>query len=189
MKKPWGVLGAAVLALIVVVPAIRATQVRYMNPEQLGAGSALVVSGKVAEVRSYWNPSRTKILTETRIDVSDSWKGSAGASVNVIQLGGLVGHVRMNVHGALAWKQGEEVLVFLESAGGDAWQVTGFSQGKYRIERNERGEPFVRNVPGDAAVIGAPVADGSRSAAGADSMPLGMFVRQALGRNAEGGSR
>lgn len=189
MKRPWGVLGAAVLALIVVVPTVWATQVQYMSPEQLGAGSALVVSGKVAEVRSYWNPSRTKIFTETLIDVTDSWKGSAGTSVRVIQLGGVVGHVRMNVHGALAWKQGEEVLVFLEGAGDDAWQVTGFSQGKYRIERNERGEAFVRNVPGDAAVIGAPAADGTRSAAGADSMPLDLFVRQALGGSAEGGSR
>jgi hypothetical protein len=160
-----------------------------MSPEQLGAGSVLVVSGKVAEVRSYWNPSRTKIYTETRIDVTDSWKGSAGASVDVIQLGGVVGHVRMNVHGALAWKQGEEVLVFLESAGDDAWQVTGFSQGKYRIERNERGEAFVRNAPGDAVVIGAPAADGSGRAVRTDSMPLDMFINQALGRSAQGGSR
>jgi hypothetical protein len=189
MRHFLGVAVAAVLALGFLVSVARATQVQYRSPQQLGAESALVVRGEVAEVRGYWNTSKTKIFTRTRIHVTDSYKGATGATVDVIQLGGVVGHVRMTVHGALAWKPGEEVLVFLESAGGDAWQVAGFSQGKYRVERNERGEPFVRNVPGGAAVVGAPGAGGSGPAAATRAVPLDDFVDRALGRNGEGGSR
>ena len=189
MTRFHSVLGAVFLALTVVVPNVWATQIQYRSPQQLGAESALVVSGQVTEVRSYWNDSRTKIITETRIDVFDSYKGAAGGSVNVIQLGGVVGNVRMTVHGALAWKPGEEVLVFLEATGSGIYQVSGFSQGKFRIERDERGEPFVQNVPGDVAVVGVPGDDGSVPAVGSASMPLQMFVDQALGRSQEGGSR
>ena len=189
MTRFFSVLGAVVLALIVVVPTVWATQIQYMSPQQLGAESALVVSGQVAEVRSYWNNSRTKIFTETRIDVTDSYKGTAGGSVNVIQLGGVVGNVRMTVHGALAWRPGEEVLVFLETTDNGAYQVSGFSQGKFRIERDKRGEPFVQNVPGDVVIVGVPGADGSVPAAPAAAMPLQLFLDRALGRSQEGGSR
>ena len=81
------------------------------------------------------------------------------------------------------------MLVFLEATGSGIYQVSGFSQGKFRIERDERGEPFVQNVPGDVAVVGVPGDDGSVPAVGSASMPLQMFVDQALGRSQEGGSR
>lgn len=183
MTRFYGVLGAVFLALTVLAPTAWATQIQYRSPQQLGAESALVVRGEVAEVRSYWNDSKTKIITETRIDVADSYKGAAGGSVNVIQLGGVVGNVRMTVHGALAWKPGEEVLVFLETTSPGVYQVSGFSQGKFRIERDERGEPFVQNAPGDAAIVGAPGVDGTVPVVSRAAMPLQVFVDQALGRN------
>lgn len=174
-------LGAAVLALTLLAPPARATQVLYRSPQQMGTESALVVHGTVTGVHSYWNESRTKILTEARVNVSDSYKGSAPREVNVLQLGGVVGNVRMTVHGALSWRPDEEVLLFLEPAGAGAWQVSGFMQGKYRIIRDENGRPFVMNAAvADVELVGAPGSGGRPRPSG--PVALDDFVDQALGR-------
>jgi len=177
------VLGTVVLVLTLLSTLALATQVLYRSPQQLGAESALVVSGKVADVKSYWNASGTKILTETSITVDDSYKGAAGRTVNVVQLGGVVGHVRMTVHGALSWNRGEEVLVFLEPFQDGAWRVSGFSQGKYNIVRDANGAPYIKNAPDTGVEIkGAPAATGLPGPARNAAVPLDDFINQALGR-------
>jgi len=183
MKGIATVLGAVVLALTLLAPHAWATQVLYLSPQQLGSESALVVSGTVRQVRSYWNESRTKILTETNIDVADTYKGAAGGTVTVVQLGGVVGHVRMTVHGALSWAPGEEVLLFLEPFESGSWQVSGFSQGKYRVVRDDIGEPFIMNAPQSGAeVVGAPSAGDAAAPVRSARVGLDEFVNQALGR-------
>jgi hypothetical protein len=148
MNRTVKVLGAVLLALTLMAPLAWATQVLYRSPQQMGAESSLVVRGEVTSVRSYWNESHTKILTETSISVGDTYKGASGRTINVVQLGGVVGHVRVNVHGSLSWSPGEEVLLFLEPFAGNAWQVSGFFQGKYNIVRDENGSAFVKKALG-----------------------------------------
>jgi len=182
MNRTVKVLGAVLLALTLMAPLAWATQVLYRSPQQLGTESSLVVRGEVTSVRSYWNESHTKILTETSISVGDTYKGASGGTINVVQLGGVVGHVRVNVHGSLSWSPGEEVLLFLEPFAGNAWQVSGFFQGKYNIVRDENGRAFVKNVPsGDSEIVGAPGAEGQLRRSG--PVALDEFVDQALGRN------
>ena len=181
MDRTVKVLGAVLLALTLMAPMSWATQVLYRSPQQLGTESSLVVRGEVTSVRSFWNESRTKILTETNISVGDTYKGAAGSSINVVQLGGVVGHVRVNVHGALTWSPGEEVLLFLEPSAGGAWQVSGFFQGKYNIVRDENGRAFVKNAPSvETEIVGAPGAEGRLRRSG--PVALDDFVDQALGR-------
>ncbi|MCK5406938.1 MAG: hypothetical protein KAJ37_05775 [Candidatus Krumholzibacteria bacterium] len=183
MNRFTKVLGASVLALTLVAPLARATQVLYRTPQQLGTESALVVSGKVTQVRSYWNESRTKILTEARVAVDESYKGVAGNTVRVVQLGGVVGHVRMSVHGALSWRPGEEVLLFLEPLKGGDWQVSGFSQGKFRVVRDHNGTPLIQNAPDSGVeVLGAPGAEDAVPRVRNPRVELNDFVNQALGR-------
>jgi hypothetical protein len=57
-----------------------------------------------------------------------------------------VGNVKVSVEGALQWRTGEEVLLFLESYGQTPqYQVAGLIQGRYDIERDpETGERYVR---------------------------------------------
>jgi hypothetical protein len=99
----------------------------------------------VEEVRSFWNRERTKIFTEAIIAVDETYKGPPLREARVLQLGGIVGHVNMHVEGALAWKRNEEVLLFLEPGMSGTFNVAGFSQGKYAIERDPRtNRAFVR---------------------------------------------
>ena len=176
MRRTATAMSATAAILLLCATAAPGTQIEYRTPQQMGAGSALVVQGRVTGVRSYWNGTRTKILTETRISVDRTFKGSAAGEISVVQLGGTVGHVQMRVEGAVSWERGEEVLLFLEPFRPGSYQVYGLSLGKYRIERDGRGRAFVRGAgPGIAELQGAP--ESERDA----RVPLDTFIDDALG--------
>lgn len=168
----------ALLAVAAMAPVALATSLIERTPEQLAQQSALVVDGKVTGVRSYWNADHTRIFTEATVDVDGTYKGRAASKVSVVQIGGVVGNVRMTAHGALAWAPGEEVLLFLESNDDDSWQVAGFSQGKYTIERDRTGREFVRQaMPPDTKGGGA---SATSPAAGVERVSLEEFLDRVL---------
>jgi hypothetical protein len=172
----------ALVLLVLVFAPVTATQIEYVSPKQMGSESSLVVRGKVTTTRCFWNEGNTKILTETVIQVDETYKGQSDASVSVLQLGGVVGTVRMHVHGALTWSPGEEVLLFLEPLDGGQHRVAGFSQGKFKVERDPvTGEPFVTRPALDGAeVLGAPGQGSGPQTQQAEKVPLDAFVRDAL---------
>jgi hypothetical protein len=178
MKRASSILRVSIPVLIALTAFAQATQIIYRSPQQMGEESALVVSGRVTGVRSYWNDTNTKIFTETSVAIDQSYKGSAGGTVNVVQLGGIVGHVQMKVEGALAWSPGDEVLLFLEPMSGDRYMVYGLSQGRYEIERDERGRPFVSR----GAFEGVEMLDAPEGRAPVtEKIPLDTFIDGALG--------
>lgn len=181
MQRVLTILGIPAIALVLVASAADATQVLYRTPQQLGGDASLVVDGRVTGVRSYWNESGNKIITEATVAVDGTHKGASSPVVRIVQLGGTVGHVRQTVHGALQWHAGEDVLLFLEAATPGAWQVCGFSQGKYLVERDPRtGRRFVRQAaPGGAELVGSP--DGTPGPRRTE-IPLDTFIDNALGR-------
>lgn len=182
MKGLTSILGGITLIVALAATTVEATQVIYRTPRQLGQDAALVVDGRVTGVHSYWNASHSKIITEAVVDVSQTYKGDGPSTVRVVQLGGVVGHVRMNVAGALTWQHGEEVLLFLEPATPGAYQVAGFSQGKFHVERDPRsGKPYVQQaVMSDVELKAAPGAQ-----PGADvprKLALDKFIDDVFGQ-------
>lgn len=173
MKKTMVTLVACALAALTAGTAA-ATQVIQRTPQELARESALIVDGTVTGVRSYWNEDRSKIFTEATVAVGSTYKGRGGNTVRVVQPGGVVGNVRMTAHGALGWSRGEEVLLFLEPSLPGAFQVAGFSQGKYAIERDARtGKAFVQQaLPADMAGGSAP--------AKAQRLTIEQFINQVL---------
>jgi len=159
MRFPASPSASLALGLLIFLasPAL-ATQVQYRSIEDLGAESALVVRGEVTGTRAYWNDAHTRILTETTVSVSERYKGSGPGELRLVQMGGVLDGVKMTVAGALAWQPGETVVLFLEDSLPGRYRVTGFSQGKYRVERDPRtGEEFVRQDGlGGAELIDAP---------------------------------
>lgn len=180
------VLRSLVLAaglVVVALPAL-ATQIIQVSPQEIAKASTLVVDGKVSGVRSYWNSDHSKIFTETTVDVNATHKGANASLVRVLQLGGVVGNVRQTAHGALAWKRGEEVLLFLEPAGKTqpgAFQVTGFSQGKYEIERDAKtGRKFVRQaMPGETSGS-TPASSSGNTSSQTEKVTIDQFLGQVL---------
>ena len=95
------------------------------------------------------------------------------------QPGGVVGNVRITAHGALQWKKGEEVLLFLEPSVPGAYQVAGFSQGKYTIERDASGKAFVQHArPADAPDPRS--TSGTQSARATETVTLEQFLDSVL---------
>lgn len=177
MKRASSILRVSIPVLIALTTFAQATQIIYRSPQQMGEESALVVSGRVTGVRSYWNDTNTKIFTETQVAVDQSFKGGAGGIVHVVQLGGIVGHVQIKVEGALAWSPGEEVLLFLEPFKGDKYMVYGLSQGRYDIERDVRGRPFVsRGAFEGVEMLDTPEDRSSETG----KVPLDTFIDKAL---------
>jgi len=182
MKRP----GFFVLLFLVVCLTAEyavATQILYRSPQQLGQQSTLVVQGKVSGVRSYWNDTRTKVFTETFITVEQTYKGAGATTVSVVQLGGIVDNVKVTVAGALQWRPNEEVLLFLEPFPGGAYQVSGFSQGKYDVLRDQSGRAFVKGPAlQDTQVLGSPTQDQLQRSSQPKDMPLDQFINRALDR-------
>lgn len=170
----------ACLCLALAAGVSLATQVVPRTPQELARESSLVIDGKVTGVRSYWNADRSRILTEVTVSVNSAFKGAAAGAVRVVQPGGVVGNVRMTAHGALSWKRGEEVLLMLEPATPGAYQVAGFSQGKFTIARDARtGRAFVQQaLPPDGDAPGAPAA----AAAVPPRTTVEQFINQVLPR-------
>jgi hypothetical protein len=160
------------------LPAL-ATQIIQQPPQQLAKDAALIVDGTVSSVRSYWNNDHTRILTETTVTVGSTHKGAAASSVRVMQPGGVVGNVRQTAHGALQWKRGEEVLLFLEPAQAGAYQVAGFSQGKYVIERDARtGRAYIEQAMPPAGA--GPSSSSGAVPASAGKVTLEQFLNQVM---------
>lgn len=178
------------LALFALVPTARATQIIYQAPEQMGQEATLVVRGVVSHVQSFWNETHTKIFTETIVAVDQTYKGREVRTARLVQMGGVVGNVRVHVHGALSWRAGEEVLLFLEPDNRGSLRVTGFSQGKFDIERDPAtGEMFITR-PALDAIAGAGVSGAQgviEGAGGTAKVRLGEFLDRALGTGTKGG--
>ena len=175
------IISISILTLIIFVSVAGATQVLYQTLDQLGQNASAVVQGTVIDLRSYWNDNHTKIFTETTITVDEVFKGQPGGVVKVVQLGGTVDNIRVTAHGALRWKQGEEIVLFLEDTSTDAYQVSGFSQGKFQIERDPQtgAVSVMRPTLSGAELVGGP--DGKAGKGEFQKMSLQKFMDEALG--------
>jgi len=171
-----------------------ATQLIYKSPQDLGREAQLFLRGRVQSVESYWNSAHTKIFTRTVVAVDETYKGNAGQTVEIVQLGGTVGNIKVSVQGALTWRPGEEVLLFAEPFDGQAFQVSGFSQGKFLVQRDpDTGVAYVQAPAlAGAALLGAPAAGaparrGTSRIGDGQRLTVEEFVSQALGGPAERG--
>jgi len=153
-----------------------------MDPVQLAEASTTVVQGEVVAVDSFKNASGSKVFTETTIAVSAAHKGDPGSEVRVLQLGGEVDGVRVTVHGALHWQQGEEVVVFLEPTQDGRFQVAGFSQGKFMVERDlATGRAYVHRPPLEDVQLVNGQGTNLTTTTTHSRVPLDRFLVQALG--------
>ena len=185
MKMKLGILCTTILLLAALSIGALASQIDYLSPKDMAARADLVVRGKVERVQSFWNEKHTKIFTRTTIAVDETYKGTESPTVDILQLGGTVGHVRVTVEGALSWNEGEEVLLFLEPYVQGSRQVTGFSQGKFSIERDpETGAAYITRPPIEGMRTRRIPASGTASEpGGAVKVPLERFVGETLGND------
>ena len=126
---------AGLAALALTAALANATTLARLTFDDLARGATAVARLKCLGSDMRWEQG--EIWTETRFEVVERAKGLLGGLVTVRTMGGSQGHVHSRVEGAPVFRPGEEVYLFLWARPGEPYRVLGWSQGTFRIVRNE----------------------------------------------------
>jgi hypothetical protein len=132
------------LVAAAVVPAAWATTAVERTEGDMVQEAALIVTGHCTHLQSQW-VGRT-LVTLATIQVTESLKGNAGATVTVALPGGVDANrrfpVAMTYPAAPQIYQQEDVLLFLvpEDLVANSYSIVGFSQGKLTLAVSPQGK-------------------------------------------------
>jgi len=134
-------------AACLVLPA---AVVPRLSLEQLAQESPKIVYGRVLD--SHTSSSGQFIWTHYRVEVLESWKGNPAPEIVVSEPGGTWNGVTMEISGAVQFRPGEELVLFLYKTPIGYWRTTGFWQGKFNV-KEASGEKRVRSNLRQAALV------------------------------------
>lgn len=149
MRACLGVL--TITNLIFLTMPADATVLMHVSVKEMTRQATDVVQGKVV-FQSVTAQGGT-IWTDSHVKVTSTIKGKSrrGRVVLVRQMGGETATRGVRVAGVARFSVGEEVLVFLEPAGGRFYKPVGMCLGKYRLTRDSRGRRWAsRDLTGAA---------------------------------------
>jgi hypothetical protein len=188
MRGARNLLWALTLAIALGTGAAGASTFSRVGLDYLVAENETIVVGEVVGARSYWNQSKTFILTDVRIAVSEVLKGSLETrDITVTVPGGKVGDLTSVIVGGAQLVPGDWYVLFLRQ--GDLLGTRGVryvrdhSQGVFHLEIAGDG---VRAVSQARRLELMPDAAGTRDpVGGAEGMPFTTLiesVRELAGR-------
>lgn len=149
-------LGLLVAALA--VPVLQATTAVERTETDLIQEAEIIVVGRVAEVRSTWIDN--DLVTLATVSVSETLKGAPESAVTVVVPGGIDANrkipIAMTFPAAPELMKQENVLLFLTAEGRVAggYSVVGFSQGKFTVVENAKGEKVATQNLSDLTLQG-----------------------------------
>jgi hypothetical protein len=179
MRRVWiaFVVGVFTVGMFTVGTAHGAT-VRALSNKAMAESADVIARGRCVGLRSAWQ-GRT-LVTLATIAVAETLKGDASATLTVTLPGGVDLHRKFPIaavyDGAPQIVVQEEVFLFLARRPAFAGEhtVLGFSQGKFSIVQNARGQRMVsRNLAG--VMVKSPA--GTRQGAVSD-VPLEAFTQE-----------
>jgi hypothetical protein len=144
--RPPGLFGRALRAISLLMafaaafalaPPAEAMLAVEATVQQLVAESDMAVDATPEESYSDWEDIPKvgrRIVTYTRMRVSDAAFGDVPSDVWVRTLGGHVGDVGQRVEGEAEFSKGSRALVFLRRAPDGRFRVTQMSQGHFRVD-------------------------------------------------------
>ena len=115
-----------------------ASQIAALSLADLTTQADAIVVADVLDVRSRWDTNHRRILTTVTIQVNEAWKGSIPGvgKMTIVQPGGSVGDIEMEVLGMPRFTLGERAVLFLQ--GQKEHRVVGLNEGKRTVEWNAR---------------------------------------------------
>ncbi|HVC20534.1 MAG TPA: hypothetical protein VNE16_10675 [Vicinamibacterales bacterium] len=116
--------------------AAEATTMIAMPLPTLTASAGAILQGRVTDVQSHWNASRTHIFTFATVHVTRYLKGNLGPDVTVMEFGGEVAGMIQMIPGVPQFQPGEDVVLFLSLHSPMYPAVLALSQGKFDIVRD-----------------------------------------------------
>ena len=145
-------------ALAAVPCALSATVLIPIEFRELVSVSSTIVHGRVVEIRSLMIDGRRAVETFVTLEAEEYLKGGAGERLVVRVPGGQVGRYRTIFVGAPEFREGDEVVLFLRTAGSRIPYIVGLSQGAYRVAGDGTGRkivtaPLVMGHAGDSTRV------------------------------------
>ena len=105
-------------------------------PASLGdlvTGARAIVHGHVVAIEPRWADGHRQIETLVTVRAEDYLKGDLGGEVTFKVPGGQMGPYRRVVVGAPTFREGDEVVVFLNAQGPAVPWISGLNQGVFRV--------------------------------------------------------
>jgi hypothetical protein len=159
-------------------PAAEASTLGRVGLDYLVAENDTIVVGEAVAARSYWNPTRTFILTDVQVSVSQTLKGQVAAEITVTVPGGKVGELTSVLVDGAALMPGRRYVLFLDRVNlagvMGVLMVHDHSQGAFDIEMagselrafsQARQHELLADADGHAEAVG-----------GAEGLPLANLV-------------
>ena len=166
---------------LILLPMASATTLARLSFEELTDKADLVATGTVTRSWTAWDAEHKYIWTHYEMSVAGGLKGNLARTVEFAEVGGMVDGVGMNVVGSVAYQTGEHVMVFLTRQPNGYLRTTGWGQGKYTVDANNRlhGDASLRQVEIVASPSGVTAASSVRSL---DGMSLAEAAQQIVNR-------
>ena len=130
-----------VVAALLGVAQLQSATLQQLSMSDLIAKSTVIVRGTVQG--AYTAFSGPVIFTHYRVQVTEKWKGSPGATVDVAVPGGVVNGIRQTYSGAPQFQPGEQYVLFLWTGKSGMTQIMGFSQGAFAVAPDGSSDPSV----------------------------------------------
>ena len=127
---------------LLIASAASATVFRPANDRQLTDRSEAVVVATVRDASSRVRADGS-IVTDYRLDVEQTLKGTAAETITVSEIGGIAGDRFTFIADSAAYTPGERVMVFLRRRGDGTYFTTSMAMGKFSFTRNAHGESVV----------------------------------------------
>jgi hypothetical protein len=153
MRLP--LLAAAILA---VAATLSAATVPRMSFERIVRSSPRAIRGEVVRSWSAWDEAHAAIWTHYEIRVAETLRGPAAAMFTISEPGGAVGDLAMRVPGAPEFAVGEKAVFFTYPTPLGYWRVSGWGQGRFRIDEQDGGLVVRSPQPGAAILDMRPAA-------------------------------
>ena len=139
-------LAAAAAATVLGASAAAASVMVEASVPELAREADVIARGRVARTESHVSSDGLRLYTVVTLEVSESWKGDAGKTVQIQVPGGSRDGIAQIVQGAPQFRAGEDVVVFLrdrarrvDAAKARPLQVVAMAQGKYEVALDEAG--------------------------------------------------
>jgi hypothetical protein len=106
---------------------------RQLPLEDLARKADTVILGTVTHQESAWDAQHTAIYTDVTLVVERVLAGAPTEVVTLRVLGGSVGIIGMRTSNDAVFRQGEQVIVFLDTSAAPS-TVVGMQQGKFTVK-------------------------------------------------------
>jgi len=154
VRRVPSALGLITFAAVLLARPAAAELTPAWTISELTSFATLVVSGRVTEISSQWDPAVNGLYTYVTIDVGETWKGAVpGGRVVIKLLGGIVGDTEFRVEGQAHFTIGEDVVVWLEARPRDGTLYpAGLWQGAWSVVRDASGAAVAERTGPDGNV-------------------------------------